>query len=471
MNIQLLILLNSALLGASNCLLAFGGKRTVFLLIIFTWIVTALNSVTLDSIFDLRKISSRAHMRLLWITIMLFAAYFLIRQFGENLIATKTMDPLLKSVIILVQNSCYLWMLCSILIWSKRLSFPEALVVMLVSIGVFAGLNLLADTFLPRESNEFGDSRFEGLARWMPPMARSNGLFSVMCVVCAGTSINLLVRWKCSTLCWFLRVLVFISTMLALIAAFRCQFRAQLITITVACFLAFVPSLSTLRLLLILAFGCMLAFPALFATKVGIRFVESLPIDQALEMIGSKSNNSATLSGRTEIYSYGWQRLATPEVFLLGEGPVLRNALKGVRDNAELRSSIDYRLPYHSSCIDTLVQHGALIGAFVLLILLFFGLQLTKSITSYNLMDAQQVMVPSVMLILFFTVSIMDGGLAAFESLFFAIVSGFAALCWRERLEFQTVKFPSNANSHARHFSPILTRSWIVSTRPSSNNR
>jgi hypothetical protein len=423
-------------------------------LIILAVALPVFNGVRVSDPFNFKKISNRPAVRLAWGATLVFICYFLVRQFFENLIGTTTQDPLVHATTMLVQNACYTWELFVVVLWGRKLSFPQVLVTLMLAVGIFAGLNLAFDNIIPRTDTEFGESRFEGLSRWLPPMVRGNANFAMLCTVCVGTCMNLLARWKAFGLNGMLKLFVFFSMLMAGIAALRCQFRADLLTLLAAFVMVFINHRIIIRWLMVAAFVCMITFPALFIGNMGYKVMDLLPIDQTLEMLGSKTADSTVLSGRTEIYAYGWQRFIEPKVFFFGEGPVLRDALQGLGDTSgasfSLAASADYRLPYHSTCLDSLMQHGAFIGIFILGLLLFLGMETTKRSAWLDASQSRQPLIPGVVLTLWFTISIMDGGLASFENLVFTIIFGFGALSWRENLLRQHKSVPVPPTSQPR---------------------
>ncbi len=427
-----LVGLNALLVGVALALLGFGGRRTVPVLLACAGAVTLVNRV---SPVDALKPPARARPgweRGLWLAFGLFTLYYLVRQYAENLIAISADAPRLRAALVLIQNGLLFWILACIMVWGRRLAPERAFDSLLAGIGVLAALNLALDLLAPGMRTYAGESRFDWAAgRWAPPLVRSSATAAMAWTVVACTAlITAAGRWRgvtgsrggqwgaafvCAVTAW---------------AAVKCQFRAHLATLAVALVLALLPSLRLRRWALVGAFSLMVLFPTLFVGRAGQQLLPHLPIEAVLRAVGSRTVGAGDLSGRAEVYSYGWQRLGASHTALVGDGPVLRNALPALNYPVSALAARDYRMAFHSTALDALVQHGLVLGG---LLLAGLGLLTWRAAAQIRTPIPGSPRTPAdgrvaAYLTFWFTISIMDGGLASLENLLLAVLPAFGLL-------------------------------------------
>lgn len=289
--------------------------------------------------------------------ICLFTVYFLLRDYWEGV--SLAIHQVSKPVRVeFVQNVVLLAGLFCVVLRPTSRTWQERLELFIVAMGVGAGLRHLIEIVQPGLGGEFGESRFEWADnRWIPPFVRSNGTFAMIASVC-GTLGMLLVVEKGRGIAPMRRVILGAATLALFAASVRCQFRAHLLTVAggVAWWVlprVFKPAV-TLGATLVF-----LLFPLLFISSQQVALIETLRADVVLERLGSRTEGAQSLSGRTDLYAYGWDRVFGGEVGLFGEGPRLRDASPALPLDQQM---ITLRVGFHSGFLDAVVCHGVLLG-------------------------------------------------------------------------------------------------------------
>jgi hypothetical protein len=229
----------------------------------------------------------------------------------------------------------------------------------------------------------------------------------------------------------------------ALIAAVKCQFRAQLLLAATGMVMLAFRSRWMLRLAAWGALGVMVVFPTLFTSNVGNRVVDLLEPERILTAIGSSHAGAFDLSERTLLYHYGWDNLRVGPIALFGEGPMLRDAQGGIGDQGKE----GYRMPYHAALLDFFMQSGVIIGVTVIA---WLGMLLRQAFKRLDALAPQAtnerflVVAGVINLTLWLSVSVVDSGLSNLETFWLAVAPLFGALATTGRGQ-APAKFPAAA--------------------------
>lgn len=339
---------------------------------------------------------------IMFLLLGLWFVYYQVREAIEVRIITGIGDVQSPELFVL-QNLTLLLGLGVVFLgrWTDRIE--ERYLALLVGVGIGALVNLVFDRLSPSAFvADYGESRFEWLdARWMPPITRSNGVFAMVCTVSVSFSIALLIAWKDWRLERRLFPLVCAVVIVAGYASIRCQFRAHLLTLLGGIVWVVLPSRSRLVYSLFVALG-FIVFPFLFISDIGHSFLATINLDSILTRMGSDTAGSDSLSGRTFMWSYGWERLLSGNAGLFGDGPRLRDsspAMYGVQD-------FSFRVGFHSGLIDLVVAHGVL--AFIPL-LVGWGIAIILFIRGVKA-DLPSLQLSLLWLTLWSLVGVLDGG-------------------------------------------------------------
>jgi hypothetical protein len=313
---------------------------------------------------------------------------------------------------------------------------PASLIIFYIAVGLYAGVNLVSDQFIfiGREF-VFGESRFDiAEFRWLPPLARSNSFFSMTCVVAMGGILNYFASniRKLSN-APVVAALLGVSFSLCAYAAFKTQFRANILIIATACAWIVLKSLQLRRLMSYSLVILMLVFPTSFAIGIGHDVIAFVAPERLLEALGSKTGESDTLSERTLLYEYGGQRLLDPTVLLIGEGPIYRDA----QDALGVYKTGGYRMPYHSASFDFLIDHGIVVGGSALLCIIFllrYGFKALETTSRLQSPGGGLLEAALLNMVLWLSTSIMDSGISNLETFCFASFPVIGALAFAGRL-------------------------------------
>jgi hypothetical protein len=201
-----------------------------------------------------------------------------------------------------------------------------------------------------------------------------------------------------------------------------CEFRANaLIVITTLGIIA----ASTLGLVNVLRIGLLIAvivFPVSFFGDFGHKIIEKVSPANILAEVGSRTDDSSTLSYRTFLWEYAGNQLLKPNIFLFGEGPVLRDAQPAL---GEFKAD-GYRMPYHSAFLDFLVPHGAILGGVGFILVILLSSKLWQIVARSNVYNIPNQALANMML--WFSTGIMDSGFSSFETFLLIALPAFGAL-------------------------------------------
>jgi len=388
---------------------------------------------------------TRKPVRTLWYVWWAFMVVYLLRQFVENLELQKEgpwARPGMVAVDLSWKSVVFILSLANLMVWNRHQNYRERCATLLVALGAYAFGNLLWAEFKPLQGDdEFAESRFEGKdARWMPPLARSNAFFAYTCATAFGAGI----AWGVSRLLrrdvlprnFLISGSVALASVVAAWAAYRAEFRSNVVGVAAAVGVAAIPFLRLRAAVVAFLFTVTIVFPMLFFGPMGYMVLESLSPEKITSASGARGQEDATLTYRTFLWEYAALRLQDPEVFLIGEGPADRDAQPGYGIFFE-----GHRMNFHSASIEFLMANGVPL-ALVAYWCLARMLQLAFGVAGRARGPAQQVemMEPWIFYCAAaFVISIVDPGIATAEGFALVMLPGFGLLVAESP---QTVRVP-----------------------------
>lgn len=389
---------------------------------------------------------TRSPARNLWYVWCAFMGIFIVRQFVQNLEFQREnieLTPLVASFDILWKNAALLICLANLMVWNRRQTYSERMASLLVAISTYALVNIVWDAVKPYQPMEvFGESRIEGKeARWIMPLARSNAFFAYMCACAISTAlaagISRLLKRGMKWNDWLTGLLVAAFIPAAIWAAIKAEFRSNAAAVVVAVGLAFVPFLRRRSFTLYSLLSVMIIFPILFFGPLGYQVLKILSPEKLTSAAGARTDEDATLSYRTYLWEYAGRRLGSePQVLLIGDGPVLRDASPGYFG----RDIVGYRMNFHSAPIEFLMGSGVILtmvafGCLFGMIFLLYrkgqpGVEPAGTIDGF---DACVFYYASC-----FIISVVDPGIAYFEGFSLFMLPGFGLLLEQSRRSVQS---------------------------------
>lgn len=379
--------------------------------------------------------------RTLWYVWCAFIAIFLVRQFVQNLEFQREnieVGPVFATVDVFWKNLALFVGLANLMVWNRRQTYSERMASLLIAISTYALVNIVWDAVKPYQPMEiFGESRIEGKeARWIPPLARSNAFFAYMCACTISTALG----WGISRLLkrgigwhdWLTGLLVAAFIPAAIWAAVKAEFRSNAAAVAVALGMAFVPILRRRPFGLYSLLAVLMIFPVLFFGPLGYDVLKVLSPEKLTSAAGARSEEDATLSYRTYLWEYAGRRLgAEPQVLLMGDGPVMRDASPGYFGV----DHVGYRMNFHSAPIEFLMGNGLILtlvafGCVIRMIFLLFkkGEPRTQPAGTIEGFDACVFFYASC-----FVISVVDPGIAYFEGFSLLMLPGFGLLLEQNR--------------------------------------
>lgn len=403
--------------------------------------------------------------RSLWYLWTAFMAFFLLRQFVQNLEFQKEnaeVGRLFASVDFGWKNLVLFISVANLMVWNRRQTYSERWASLLIAFGVYAIGNLIWDVIRPYQSMEvFGESRIEGKeARWMPPLARSNAYFAYMC----STAVSAAVAWglcriqkrKISALDWGQGIMVGVTITAAAWCAVKLEFRSNVAALVATVGMAMVPFLRRRAFTLYGLLAMMIIFPLLFFTPLGHIVLNAMSPEKLTMAAGAGTSEDATLDNRTYLWEYAARRLAAhPEVVLIGDGPVMRDAMPGYLGAVE-----GYRASFHSASIDFLMSHGIFVAAIAVWCLARMIHLLYQRPRPHH-ESPKQIDGFDPCILYFaacFVISIVDPGISNFEGFSLAMLPGFGLLLEVERRRVRALKptpRPATLSRPARREAPV----------------
>jgi hypothetical protein len=362
------------------------------------------------------RLPGTTEMGILW----LYGIYFIARHCVEMFIARELFPD--SIVQITVENAFWLLTLWAVFYEGKRLEFDTALISLVFGIAFVAAINLAADRFMgSREDASWSESRFGNLqGRWLPPYARSAAGLSMLCTMAAATMLGiLLTRPRLNLDIW---VVPFSIVGIGVCAAvtIKCEFRAHILAILAALSWAIFPKKLRLTYPMMGIVGFFL-MPMLFIGNLGYSLLNALNLQRYLSQAGSDTEGSETLSDRTELWRYGWQRLFSGETGIFGDGPGLRDSSPGVGGWAALNPN---RIGFHNALLDILVPHGPFLGLIILVLFIGALVRLRKFDRIFaNIPEAHRYTQLGLMYFtIWLSLSIMDGSVTSLIELFLVLM-------------------------------------------------
>lgn len=368
-NIPFLTILNGVVLGSALILYSFSPRKFIPIEVVIVVLAMQMNGL---SAFEIPYFLLKANRKIksAFFLFIAFLVVFALRQLWEDCIIFSRVDQgIIRSFDYFIKDVGLTFVLASIF-WG-RLSLPQigGMASIVISVGIWAAANLVAEKLGFQSgaiANSFGESRY-GFAetRWMPPLAESNGIFSIACFISAVTGILLLAnsfqrqpfRWNL-----LLRLIVGCGVVTALVAAIRCQFRTEFILLPILFFWYAAKSIRKVKIIVLYAFVlCFFIAPILLAGKRGEHLLDMVQLDEIVKLSGSTTEDVLTLSGRTQIYDYGLERLSNPYVFFFGDGPSFRDASPSTAD-IRTTSVVQRGIGFHSSFLELLVANGSIMA-------------------------------------------------------------------------------------------------------------
>lgn len=436
MNNTLVVVGNGLALGVIYLLMAISSRWTWPVVVALGFVTLRLNRVRFTDFVRLPEGLGQGVAARLWQLLLVYSAMILGRSLVEQMMLPESVTQPYLGLDILLKNTVFAIVLAAAFMFSRTLDARGALWVVIIAVGFNASINLILDRLMIFSDNVFSESRFDNLeARWRPPIIRSNAYFAMACLVSVGLLINSI---RAGIVPILRRPLLLVALSVAgtagFISALRCQFRAHLLAVAATVLLLAFRGRWSLRALGFGTLAVMVVFPTLFASAVGHRVIDGLAPEKILSAIGSNSTGAFDFSERTALYEYGWDNLRQLRVFLIGEGPVMRDAQGAIGDLGKE----GYRMPYHGALMDFLMQSGTIIGLLVVVglgTLLALGFDRLDSISAENKEHRFIVVSGLINLILWMSLSIIDSGLSAFETLWLAVIPLFGALATTGRKE------------------------------------
>ena len=244
----------------------------------------------------------------------------------------------------------------------------EALLAISTAVAIYGAANLVADIadIGPDRSHEQVErfsSRFDYVEeRWLPPLAISNGSFSMLCAfaicIClrfAGYSAVPGLRRMCLYAIALLPILLWCSI--------KVQFRGVLLVAASGMIWAVLPW----RIRPIMDMALLMMFPIVALSFIDLKAAEVLQGLVPAKLIaasGSSPEMFYTFSGRGYIWDYGFDLLNERETLLWGDGPAIRDATPGLL--AAGLEEVGMTIGFHHSFVELLVAHGIFAAALVL---------------------------------------------------------------------------------------------------------
>jgi hypothetical protein len=296
--------------------------------------------------------------------------------------------------------------------------------IVVIAVGAYVALNLALEVtgLMPGTIEQGFQSRYvEGGLRWMPPLAKSNGLFSLLnryalsmgllMLVCARRSIQPIVG-----------SLIALSVVSTAYAAILLEHRAAVIPILVAPTAYAFARMKRYTLAPWSALIAMIIVPIVIGSGWWQRSAEALLPRSAFEVMGDPAT-VYTLSDRDSIYQYGLEYASAFKMGLWGDGPVFRDAAPGFPEASRMaiEAALSLGAPaqtfaFHNGLLDLLIPYGPL---FTLLFLIIIA----TAISSLGGSDPFVTRMCVANLAVLLAVNVLDGGFSDVNLLFLTLVT------------------------------------------------
>jgi hypothetical protein len=260
----------------------------------------------------------------------------------------------------------------------------EALTGIVIGVAIYGLANLVADYFGigPERSVELVErfnSRFDYTEeRWLPPLAISNGSFSMLCAFSICCALRML--GFCSVKEFRSKMLFHLLALpILVICSVKVQFRGALIVVAAG----FAWSALPFRMRPLLDMALLFLFPFVAMAFINLRgatVLQSLVPASVIEASGSSPEMFYTFSGRGYIWDYGFDQLADTHTLLMGEGPAKRDATPGLL--AAGLEEVGMTIGFHHSLVELLVAHGLPLTLLVLLALWWVAIRSFRGVLS-----------------------------------------------------------------------------------------
>ena len=319
---------------------------------------------------------------------LFFIAVFLIRQYLQDYkIFTAVGFGTLYALDYAIKDLCLCLILMSVFWGEKSLPQVAGFISIITGIGFWAVSNLIVDAlglhlFKVEQQAEFGESRLDFIGtRWFPPLVVSNWSCSAACSIILVAT--LFIWWRA----WQIRPSAFkkiyllpllISLLAGAVLIVRCQFRTQVIVLPLLLFWVVLVNHRRLKkLLYVLVLVWFVTAPFLLAGNRSELILSSLRVDDLLKSVGTRVDSRVfKLSGRSDLYANGLEKLEDVSTVLWGEGPSLRDASITSRgtynyDAIDKDTEASRGQLYHAGFFDLLFSCG---GVMTLIFLGILGL-------------------------------------------------------------------------------------------------
>ncbi len=247
-------------------------------------------------------------------------------------------------------------------------SVQEVCLAIVLGIAIYGAANLAAQVIgiTPGRSEEQIErfrSRFEYVDfRWLPPLANSNGAFSMLNIFGLGLALRVpfFSRGR-------LRVLSSAVVLLAVVVLGVCavlvQFRGTMLIILMSIVWILVGRDRWRMVVDAVCLVGMVTVPFLFIHLYGCNLLEELLPRRVVALLGTNPESVYTLSGRAYFYNYGFDCLHDPATLWLGDGPGKRDATPGLMEAG--LPELGVTIGFHQSFLDMIIPHGVIASSIV----------------------------------------------------------------------------------------------------------
>lgn len=265
----------------------------------------------------------------------------------------------------------------------------------------------------------------DGALRWMPPLTKSNGLFSLLNRYAIALAFLIIAfYWRDTPSA--IRLALAVSLVPGIWAAIQLEHRAAIIPVLVAP-LAYLFTRLKLPALLPTA---MLTAMVLVPIVVGVGWWRTAVVPLIPEAVFRMSGDASSindLSGRESIYDYGIEYMTQSQLGWLGDGPVFRDSFPGFRSDSRTDFLEDANrlvgspqtFAFHNGFLDLVIPYGPMLAAGFLGIFAIAIVVLSRSAAPLETRD--DATLGLIHLAVIFSLNIFDSGFSDFNIIFLAL--------------------------------------------------
>lgn len=347
--------------------------------------------------------------------IICFLFYLITRQLIQNISSNPFKYNLNDSLGLFFNEITLIFLIINLFrIPEIDVSYDSKVATVCIGVTLWGITNIIFSSFGLEAERDFGVSRLGdgSSSRWIAPLVLSHGILVIAQVI--STSYLLIYQSKLSKYkkireARILRGFIIIVVGIGLFTLIKCEARAEIITLTLSLIMLFFTFSRWWLWTLILLLFIFAPITILLHSNIISEFMDFISFIISSKSIGNEHlSDTSSMASRIEIWEYGWEVLRNTSTFLIGDGPVLRDANPVMMEN--LLGLTSATTAFHNGLLDLLVTNGVPTGLLIMYILAKKSFRVTKCKSTDDLSLL-------IYLSLSLAASIVDGGIFAYPQI------------------------------------------------------